>query len=381
MARDEARLANTGAMYDRFVQTGRAVDHAHQHRVGAPWTIVEGVPIHRFRSLLRVGDRSWSRRDATGIIAGNERQLAARRRAQGYRGTGRRGPGLPNSGSRRRPPTTEPSVGDRSWPRLDMHEASSRRRSTGREKLMRQQARLNHLLQRTARERQGYFHRPGVRGLGRRRQGWGDTAHGTPALDARDFQVISIARSPPRRSTAVSLPVALLAPPADGPVASRSSTAAGTAGCWSNAWRDSQPRREWRRAYAEINDFEQQPGRATGSCPGRSSGSTSRLRTFRRNASKARRVETPHKRWKITARGLAQPRKAGVNMMLAVNDDDREEPVHAHRTVGAWSRATTSATPEIKVLDGGMRHVSRRRSRARNGPRRRRLRKRSARGS
>jgi polyphosphate kinase 2 (PPK2 family) len=49
--------------------------------------------------------------------------------------------------------------------------------------------------------------------------------------------------------------VAFLAPHA-APAAWPSSTAPGTAACWSSASRASAPRNDWLRAYSEINDFE-----------------------------------------------------------------------------------------------------------------------------
>jgi hypothetical protein len=53
--------------------------------------------------------------------------------------------------------------------------------------------------------------------------------------------------------------------------ASRSSTAPGTAACWSNASRASAPRTDWLRAYSEINDFEHElsesaPSSASSGC-------------------------------------------------------------------------------------------------------------------
>ena len=39
---------------------------------------------------------------------------------------------------------------------------------------------------------------------------------------------------------------------------SRSSTAPGTAACWSSGSRASPSERDWMRAYGEINDFEEQ---------------------------------------------------------------------------------------------------------------------------
>ena len=94
-----------------------------------------------------------------------------------------------------------------------------------------------------------------LRGHGRRRQGRRDPprhrARSTRASTARS-------RSPRRPTRSARSPTS----GASGAIcraraASRSSTAPGTGACWSSASRASAPA-DWMRAYAEINDFEEQ---------------------------------------------------------------------------------------------------------------------------
>ena len=77
------------------------------------------------------------------------------------------------------------------------------------------------------------------------------------ALDARSYRVHQVS-APERRGARPSLPLALLAAPARGRGRSRCSTAAGTGRLLVERVESFATEAEWRRAYAEIRDFEEQ---------------------------------------------------------------------------------------------------------------------------
>ena len=95
-----------------------------------------------------------------------------------------------------------------------------------------------------------------LRGHGRGRQGRRDPPrHGRPRRAPVPRRP---RRGADRRGARAALPVALLAPRCRGTGASRSSTAPGTAACWSSASRASAPTPTGCAPTREINDFEEQ---------------------------------------------------------------------------------------------------------------------------
>ena len=136
--------------------------------------------------------------------------------------------------------------------RLDMTQSLDKK--TYDERLEEYQGKLNHALS------QGQGARrlldPGVRGVGRGRQGRRHPPHRRGARRARlpgDPD-----RRADRRGAGAALPVAVLAASVAGRADDHYSIAAGTAGCWSSGSRVSPQEAEWKRAYAEINEFEDQ---------------------------------------------------------------------------------------------------------------------------
>ena len=120
--------------------------------------------------------------------------------------------------------------------------------------LLKYQGELN-ILQRRA-SRRGGVDDPGVRRLGRRGQGRRDPPHHGGARRARlpgDPD-----RRADRRGARASLPVAVLAASAARRPRHDLRSHPGTAACWSSASRASRREAEWTRAYAEINEFEEQ---------------------------------------------------------------------------------------------------------------------------
>ena len=155
----------------------------------------------------------------------------------------------------------------------------------------------------------------GVRGAGRRRQGRRHPArHAGPRRPLLPWHPD---RGTDRGGARAALPVALLAPPAGAAARSRSSTAPGTGACWSSGSRASAREDDWMRAYAEINDFEEQlveHGIVVVQVLAARSTKDEQLRRFQE------REQTAFKRFKITAGGLAQPREVGAPTSAAVRD-------------------------------------------------------------
>ena len=103
---------------------------------------------------------------------------------------------------------------------------------------------------------QGLSTRDRVRGLGRGGQGR-RIRRLTRALDARNYRV-DPHRRPDRRGARATPTCGASGATCRAPARSRSSIAPGTGACWSSASRGSAREAEWRRAYAEINEFEEQ---------------------------------------------------------------------------------------------------------------------------
>ena len=173
-------------------------------------------------------------------------------------------------------------------------------------------------------------------------EGWDAAGKGgairrlTQALDARDYAGHPDRRAD-RRGASPPLPVAVLAPPAARRAASRSSTAPGTAACWSSASRASRPR-------------------ASGSAPTPRSTSSSAARRARHRAGQV--LAAHHGRGAAAAlrgapddrvqaveadrRGLAQPREVGP---LRASVQEMVERTSPSTRRGPWSRATANASP------------------------------------
>lgn len=228
-------------LYDVFIQSAEHII-ARTSRGGSPWKIVEGAD-HRYRSLT-VGEFLLDTLNRH--IAEQERRLAlaAEQKAEEERAVEATPPSeavpLENAST----PTTVLS---------DLDMSKSLEREAYREKLARYQSRLS-LLQRTARERRIstilVF------------EGWDAAGKGgairrmVAALDARDYQVISITK------------------PTDEEYAHhymwrfwRHLPRGGRFTIFDRSWygrvlveriEGFATEREWRRAYAEINDFERQ---------------------------------------------------------------------------------------------------------------------------
>ena len=181
------------------------------------------------------------------------------------------------------------------------------------------QAQLNRLT-RQAREARPH-QRAGVRGLGRGRQGRGDPApdfrHGPGELPDRAHPP-----RPPRRKRRI-ITCGVSGVTCRAPAGCSSSTAAGTGASWWNAIEGFASESEWRRAYSEINAFEEQLSEH---------GillmkfwlhidADEQMRRFQT------RLETPYKKFKITEEDYPQPREVA----RLRTGPARNGPAHQHR--------------------------------------------------
>ena len=128
------------------------------------------------------------------------------------------------------------------------------------------------------------------------------------------------------------------------PATSRSSTAPGTAACWSSGSKAFCSEAEWKRAYDEINDFERQLA-DFGTVLVKfwlQIDAEEQLRRFQE------RQNTPYKQWKITDEDWRnrEKRPAATN-----RPSPRCSAAPARRTPPGRSwRPTASSTPGIKAL-------------------------------
>ena len=192
----------------------------------APWNVIEGSD-HEYRSLTAGRAARGRAREPPGRQAPRGRPCRARSRRP--RSTGAR--------------CSSPSTTSAACERKDYGA-----------RLLKLQAHLN-LLTRSKKMREplpGH----GVRGHGRRRQGRRHPPHHPGA--GRALLSRHPGRRADRRGARAALPVALLAPHPAARARRPSSTARGTAACWSSASRASAREADWMRAYGEINDFEEQ---------------------------------------------------------------------------------------------------------------------------
>ena len=225
-------------MYDRFVAAAERAIRA-TNRGDAPWIDRR----RRGRALPQPdGRRDDPRRDPRSASQAMATRRKAPAAANRRRGVGAAGGRTPSERAPRRP----------SCRSLDMTQTLSPREGG------RADSSAAGAAQPAAAQgaRSGRLDDPGVRGLGRRRQGRRDPPGDGGARCARLPGHPD--RRADRRGARAALPLAILAPPVARRAASRSSTAAGTGACWSSASRASPPSASGSRAYAEINQFEEQ---------------------------------------------------------------------------------------------------------------------------
>jgi len=304
-------------LYDGFVQTAEHII-ARTSRGGAPWKIVEGAD-HRYRSVT-VG---------TFLLETLQRHIVeAERRQAVAAATAAAAPAEPPA-EEAPPPTTVLSG-------LDMGLALER--DAYREQLARYQARLS-LLQRTARERRIstilVF------------EGWDAAGKGgairrmVAALDARDYQVIPITR-PNEEEYAHHYLWRFW----------RQMPRAGRFTIFDRSWygrvlveriEGFATEQEWRRAYAEINDFELQLARH-GIVLGKF---WMHITPEEQEARFQVRQAVPFKRWKLTPEDWRN-RRRWREYELAVHDMVERTSTHA----APWHlvEANDKRYARIKVL-------------------------------